>query len=121
MLEIKLDTSAVDHSIAGMMERIKAFASTDMPAEMMAWQVEDMHRKYPKQEMPDEWSVQTHIWPRSQLKRVRKPMAKDKRIRARGLPRLVRVPGHRPILRPGLFERLHDRMTTLMQAKLKWP
>jgi chromatin segregation and condensation protein Rec8/ScpA/Scc1 (kleisin family) len=121
MLSISIDSSAVSRRLDDMTARIERFGRMDMPAELLAWQTEDMHRKYPNQEEPDDSSTQTHIWPTSRLvlqKRHEQQEMHSAPRRRRRRPVIVR--GHHPILRLVLVERLHERMKALLREKLTW-
>jgi hypothetical protein len=101
MFVIEVDSASAEQRIAGMVENV-----TTMPDkiadELVAWQREDMNRKYPNIARPDPWSAVTLIWPRSRLS-----MRRDAQ-RRRGIRRLLI--SRRPILRPELIEALHERM-----------
>jgi hypothetical protein len=129
LLHIEVKTQGVERLLDLMEERIAAFGSVDMPSEMLAWQSQDMRRKYPHQETPDSNTVETTVWPRSRRSAERRQKAKAQaaagiaRVRP---PRLVQPKIRmgsglrRPILRPELIQRLHERMIALLQDKLKW-
>jgi hypothetical protein len=108
------------------------------PDELVAWQRDDMHRKFPNVRTDtsgDETATSTEIWPHSRLE------AQDQRARRQGqrgpkqaapkLHRLVhagpkqrRGPeprSTRPILRDELVQKLHDRMIRLATEAMKWP
>lgn len=79
-----------------------------IPLEMVAWQRDDMRRQYPNiEEIGDSWL--TLIWPRSRLEvRRRAQGRKRKTVFTRA------ALGSRPILRPELFDKLHNRMRLLL-------
>jgi hypothetical protein len=112
MITIDLDTSRAQARLQGMADRIKEFGKSDIPAELTAWEVEDMHRKYPNTETPDDHSAETEIWPTSRLALARRAVEPSSRRRV--------VVWHRPILREALWLRLRERMVTMMQEKLPW-
>jgi hypothetical protein len=102
-----------------------------MPKELVSWQSEDMHRKFPNIESSSsgqETTASTEIWPRSRRSedrphthtagRSRGPtMHQPKRTGPGGRP----PPSTRPILRPELETTLHDRMVALVSEAMKWP
>jgi len=96
-----------------------------LPHTVLEWQREDMKRKYPNQQTGSlgngaETFVLTTIWPRSRtyIRKTRKaPRKAGQRIFAG--PRAVG--GHRPILRPELYDKLADRMKAMMERALRWP
>ena len=101
-----------------------------MPEELVAWQRDDMHRKYPNLTTgtsSDETKASTEIWPRS-----REPSKDQHRHHqgpkahsiVRATPRQHRGPlarSSRPILREELVKKLHDRMLRLTAEAMKWP
>jgi len=105
-------------------------AEEEMPRELVTWQREDMHRKFPNMQAGqagDETTALTSIWPRSRLIKPR-----EKQPRLTGGPRLkkaprVALPGSgrvhstRPVLRPELYDRLVARMTELIGKAMQWP
>jgi len=123
-----LDTFAAQERVNNMMLAIRSFGHDNIPAELIDWQREDMHRHYPNVDTDQEYvSWFTLIWPRSRTyakktvgfvgkgnwRRHRKPMSP--------VPRLVSGRGaHRPILRPALFNRLVLRMRDLLGSQLSW-
>jgi hypothetical protein len=106
MIKIALDSAGAQDCLQRMADRIEELGRSDIPAELTAWEVEDMHRKYPNTETPDDHSAETEIWPTSRLALARS----HRRV-------IVR---HRPILREELRERLRARMVALMEEKLRW-
>jgi hypothetical protein len=87
----------------------------------LAWQSEDMHRKFPKVEGSG-LSVATTIYPRSQLRRT-KNLTGGKSVRRRSVIAAGRpAPGgtHRPILRPELFDKLKERMIDMVKEAFTW-
>jgi hypothetical protein len=110
MITVDLDSSAVQRRLQSMTDRIQAFGKSDIPTELTAWQVEDMHRKYPNTETPDEHGAETEIWPTSRLALAKRAAEPHRRV----------IVQHRPILREVLREQLRARMVALMQEKLRW-
>lgn len=145
MLSYSADVSAPLARFERVQTRIDEFGTTDIPAELTAWQREDMHRQYPNTETdsaaPTQGrgggtkSAQTRIWPRSRASSLLRPHHKRSIGRPLGRPKGVKtgqgqkrtksakpfVTGsHRPILRPELKTKLYQRMTALMQTKITW-
>jgi len=112
MITVDLDTSGIDRCLQRMVDKIAEFGKTDIPTELTAWQVEDMHRKYPNTETPDEHTAETDIWPTSRLALAKRAAEPERRRRV--------IVSQRPILREVLRTRLHERMVALMQEKLRW-
>lgn len=107
---------AIAKTLESMAQQIDALGKQEMFKELLAWQVEDMHRKYPNTTQDDEKTVSTEVWPRSRLSILRSMM--------RGNPRRVYAPPRaystRPILRSELFDILCVRMAALMDRVLTW-
>ena len=119
MLQIEIvNLSEVEETIANMKDEIGKFASSEMTQEFVDWQTEDMKRTYPNTTDEGASSIFTLIWPRSRKARPYKPRVR-RTIKA-PLPRLVRAPGERPILRPELFDQLCQRMLAAMVKALSW-
>jgi hypothetical protein len=100
---------------------------------LVAWQTEDMKRKYPNLQVKQAGntvSVRTMIWPRSRRERPKKEFLKYIKQARRGRlgPRkyvpggqaAAPTPSRRPILRQVLVDKLHDRMTTEVLGEIKW-
>ena len=114
-----LGADVLEQQITAMANRLE-HGSDALTLELMAWQREDMHRKYPNIQRPDN-AVLTLIWPRSRVtnrprsERRRAAVAK-KRVRGGGR----RLPySTRPILRAELFDTLKDRMMTMLKGLCK--
>ena len=136
MFEVKLD---------GLDQLLKKFDSFGtqiaklpqaVPAELEAWQREDMHRKYPNQETQTKDNVttaETKIWPRSQLDEGHHPVPKGRQGPKRARPNRQGPtqhrakgagkppPSNRPILRDELEHKLVDRMDVVVTEAMKWP
>lgn len=85
-----------------------------------AWQIVDMHRKYPNTTQETERSVYTSIWPTSRVGMLL-PLLKIPGKTPRKVYAPPRTTGHhRPILRHELFDVLVERMAVLMTEMLKW-
>ena len=119
MLTISLDgMDAVDRRLQMMIDRC-AHAGDLMATELEAWQVEDMRRRYPNIQRPDQNTAVTFVWPRSRV--VQRP---EKHRRAAVIARARRVRGGgrrlaystRPILRAELFDKLSDRMAAMLKG-----
>src|SRR5262245_55510803 len=120
MLTVTIDgMDALDRRLQMMIDRC-AHASDLMAAELEAWQVEDMRRRYPNVRRPDQNTAVTLIWPRSRV--VQRPERHRRVAVARRLTRRPsggggRMPSStRPILRQELFEKLCDRMTAMLKG-----
>ena len=96
-----------------------------MPAELVAWQRDDMHRQYPNvsvQTQGNETLATTEIWPRSRL-----PSKDQHHQRQQGPKQYLpakRGPvarSNRPVLRAELLQQLWDRMVRLASEAMKWP
>lgn len=102
----------VEHVGDGIDNRIQQIDSLrqSIPEEMVAWQRDDMNRKYPNIEtLGDSWL--TLIWPTSRL---------QVRRRARGRKRATvyttAAAGRRPILRAELLVMLMNRLRPLLKT-----
>jgi hypothetical protein len=103
-----------------------------IPEEMVNWQREDMHRRFPNIEV-EGTTATTKIWPRSRLpaehhhKGPNKPGPKGLAGPKLAAPKTHTKgggrPSHstRPILRPQLEARLFDRIISVVEETLKWP
>jgi hypothetical protein len=111
MLRIELDTSRLEARLAKMLDGIKQFGSEDMSAELMAWQVDDVHRRFPKVDQIDPQTVETSIHTHSHVMAV----VQSSQMRT---PRPTIA--HRPIMRPQLIDRLMERMVAKAQEKITW-
>jgi hypothetical protein len=119
MLHVSIDVSAVLARFDAVAERLEHFGPNDMPAELTEWQREDMNRKFPSTEMPDERTAFTRIWPRSRLSDQRRVVRRPRRAgRPLRVLRTAAPAGNRPILRPSLFERLCERMAALLPERI---
>lgn len=121
-LTIKVDADACLKQFDTVIKNVADLAQ-ETTTTFVAWQSEDMHRKFPKVE-GDGLSVSTTIYPRSQLARP----SKDKgRHRARSVRQRSIVAASRPsqgnpkpILRPELYEKLKDRMVEMVKEAFTW-
>jgi hypothetical protein len=123
MLEIRIDGiepllakfATLEHQIDGLQRT--------MPAELEAWQRDDMHRKYPNMQVEavsHETKATTYIWPTS-----RTPSARRRRFQGPKQHQIAKagpvVRSTRPILRAELLALLWDRMVKLTAEAMKWP
>lgn len=94
---------------------------TEIAAELHAWQVEDMNRKYPETHQTSEGAT-TSVWPRSRTNTSRRRAIAYARaqLRKKGIKGPVGVRSNRPILRPMLVEKLRERMAELGKRTLSW-
>jgi hypothetical protein len=124
VLEIEINNAEeLSKTLGSMIEQIKLLGSEGLPNELTAWQVEDMRRRYPHTETPDDKTATTEIYPRSRLSDDRRRQRRQPRVRILAKPRGAgRQSAHsnRPILRPELLTKLVERMDALMQTALKW-
>ena len=100
-----------------------------VPQELVAWQREDMRRKYPKMTVDEQDNgvmASTMIWPTSRTAL----QGGRRRTRAKGLqPHRYGIPqrgphgprSNRPILREALRKQLTERMNELIHRTLQWP
>jgi hypothetical protein len=114
----------VDDTLAAMIENCDGFPE-EMATELTAWQVEDMHRRYPNTDLKED-TVETDIWPRSRAqetdkKKIREAIKRPRIFRTHS-PGIKGIKGtsNRPILRPSLYDMLVERMTALMERCLSW-
>jgi len=113
------DTSAATARLDKMIGKLQALPISD---ELVAWQREDMKRRFPNVEAPNPTYATTSIWPRSRKKKATrgrvvrraKPLLRGKATRVSG------TVGKHPILRPELFQKLCDRMRAMMARELRW-
>jgi hypothetical protein len=104
-LSIEIDTLAIEERVAKMADKMY---TVPVPAELTAWQSEDMNRQYPQTQTLNATAAFTMIYPRSRKQAV---WLKKKRAAPR-----------KPVLRgrATLFDRLRDRMNAMMARELKW-
>jgi hypothetical protein len=124
MFEVTIEADPVLKTLDGMIERVDALYPQDIFVEFVAWQEDDMRRKYPSITPQEPDSVYTMIYPRSRLsdrrRRERGRFFRKRHARLRGPMRATGVASSRPILRSELFERLCERMRAMLD-KIKWP
>ena len=110
----------LSNQMEALLERIDGL-DTEIAAELHAWQVEDMNRKYPETKQTADGAT-TSVWPRSRsnTSRRRAIIAATRNLRKRGIKAGGAVRSNRPILRPVLAERLRERMLELGKRVLTW-
>jgi hypothetical protein len=121
---ITIDTMQAEKRITAMLAKLQV---VPVPAELTAWQVQDMRRRYPHTEVLSPTSAATMIYPRSRREsgwlKKKRPQRKTKpllRGKARRIGKPILQTSHRPILRPELFDRLRERMNEMMQREITW-
>jgi hypothetical protein len=118
MLTVSIDgMDALDRRLQMMIDRC-AHAGDLMATELEAWQVEDMRRRYPNIQRPDQNTAVTLVWPRSRVvqrpeKHRRAAVARARRVRGGGRRLAYST---RPILREELFDKLSDRMAAMLKG-----
>jgi hypothetical protein len=107
--EILIETMAIEDRIVKMMNTLQ---TVPVPAELTAWQVDDMKRKHPNTEILNPTAAITRIWPRGRTQAQRSALPQRRRT--------VRAAGKHPILRPVLLNKLEVRMQELLRREVKW-
>jgi hypothetical protein len=118
--EIKVEANETFKQFDEVMKNI-ADLDTKTSETFIAWQRDDMHRKFPKVDGSG-LSVSTEIFPRSQLPR-RKNLSGGKSVRRRSAIAAGRPNAsgqHKPILRPELFDKLKERMIAMVKEACTW-
>jgi hypothetical protein len=129
-MRMEMDASEVTDAIDKLLENVHALPD-DFADELTEWQAEDMRRKYPETDRPDENTAETEVFPRSRTWHKRstgQPPGRPRRSGFLRVPRGARPKSPtgprsgfsgRPILRRELFESLSDRIGELLRrAKL---
>ena len=120
--EIKVDADACLKQFDELTKNV-ADLQTEVSTTFIAWQTEDMHRKFPKVDGSGP-SISTDIFPRSQLKRVGNDKGRQRvrSIRQRSIVASSRPsPGNpKPILRPELYDKLKERMIDMVKGAFSW-
>jgi hypothetical protein len=125
MFEITVDSTAVEKTLATLTKNV-ADLQTEMPKELLDWQVEDMNRrKYTNVTMVDDMTAMTKIWPRGpETVQRRQEVQRRRRQRRLAAPTVIRkgvvVHQSKPILRPELFVKLCERMARMLQGVVPW-
>ena len=115
MFKISDRLAAVERRLDGMVKKITHLKRVDVPAELSAWETEDLHRHRPHMKRRRAGAmtlVRAHSWWE----------VKGRRRFARKLIRKgqdVSRWSTRPVLRQALFEKLRERVRGLA-GKLKW-
>jgi hypothetical protein len=128
---LDIDVKIPEDAFKRFQDRVAVFPE-QLAAELVTWQVQDMHRQYPNIDRPDQFTAETHVWARSRLtaewhRQHRKPRSSRYLGRARRSQLQARVRQYvrgqqrstRPILRPVLLEKLEDRVQMLIH-ELTW-
>ena len=115
MLDIQLKT-AMEEKLQAMLDRIAGLEDA-IVQELTEWQVDDMHRKYPKTDAST-GAASTTIYPRSRTNTPRRRAIARARKSRTGTSR--GITHQRPILRAVLIELLQARMKALGERTLKW-
>lgn len=120
MFSISFDAGAAMDTLSSMIDEQLKTLPNEMKQELVDWQVEDMHRHFPKVD-GDDSEVYTMIYPRSQLTRIKNIPSSAKVIRRRSRVAIGRSGGvKRPILRPVLYDQLKSRMEEMLKETLQW-
>lgn len=117
---IKVEATETLKQFDALMKNISDL-DTKVTETFIAWQREDMHRKFPKVDGSG-LSVSTEIFPRSQLPR-RKNLTGGKSVRRRSIIAAGRPNAsgqHKPVLRPELYDKLKERMTEMVKEACTW-
>ena len=113
--EVKVESEKLLQQFDDMQKRV-AGLEQELPDVFLAWQREDMNRKFPKIDEQSGLSVTTLVYPRSRKKRISRSKGKST---TRKPARRVSGPT-RPILRPELVEQLFERMVTMCREAIEW-
>jgi hypothetical protein len=134
-MRMEMDASEVTDAIDKLLENVHALPD-DFATELTDWQAEDMRRKYPETDRPDENTAETDVYPRSRTwhkpptgQPPGRPPTQHYRSSFLRVPRGARPKSPtgqrsgfrsgRPILRSELFESLSMRISELLRrAKL---
>jgi hypothetical protein len=130
-MRMEMDASEVTDAIDKLLENVHTLPD-DFATELTEWQTEDMRRKYPETDRPDENTAETDVYPRSRTwhkQPTGQPPGRPRRSSFLRVPRGARPKSPtgqrsgfrsgRPILRRELFESLSDRIGELLRrAKL---
>jgi hypothetical protein len=117
MLNIFVNSLAVERRLDDMLHKIGHFKRVDIGQELSAWQTEDMHRHRPFTMRNRRAGIaRTIIRPHSRYEMgLRRRIARRMIRKGRYLPRY----SNRPILRDVLLEKLQSRLSILSE-KLNW-
>jgi len=133
MLDINIDTAAIEKRLADMRAKIVHFKRVDIGAEMSEWQTEDLHRNRPfTMRSRARGAAKTKIRPHSlhemmasaraqgRVRRYLKSLSRPRKRPRRTTPEIFLHWSTRPILRQELEVRLMQRYRVLLKEKLKW-
>jgi hypothetical protein len=118
LLVIKVEADAALRQFDELVKNVAGIGE-QMSATFVTWQTEDMHRHYPKVDGAPP-AISTEIFPRSRLVRRRTESRSARRRSIIAAGRGSPTAGHRPILRPELFEKLCERMRDMMKEAATW-
>ena len=123
-IQITIDSESVIRKLDGALRRAEELRET-MPAELTAWQEQDMGRSRPNTSVPDAQTAVTTIWPRARQmstprRRRRSQLLRQRRPRPVLGGNAARVLSRRPILRPELLVTLRERMAELLGNAFSW-
>jgi hypothetical protein len=119
MIEASIDCSALSRRLEEMEKQIAVFPH-DMADELTEWQRVDVHRTTGlNTELKDE-VVETIFRQGGRSVSNVKQRVRTLRSKMRQVKTIVRGQAKRPILRPMLFDKLVERMKSLLDEKLGW-
>jgi hypothetical protein len=123
-IQIRVDHEQVVAKIEDALSRIESLRET-MPAELTAWQEQDMGRSRANTSVPDAQTAVTTILPRARQmstprRRHRPQLLRQRRQRPAIGSSAARVLSRRSILRPELLIMLRERMTELLGKAFAW-
>ena len=123
-IQITVDHERVVAKLDEALSRIEGLRES-MPAELTAWQEQDMGRSRANTSVPDAKTAVTTIWPRvrqmsTPRRRRRSQLLRQRRPRPVLGGNAARVLSRRPILRPELLVTLRERMAELLGNAFSW-
>jgi hypothetical protein len=113
--EVKVESEKLLQQFDDMQKRVTELGQK-LPEVFLAWQRDDMKRKFPTVDEHSGLEVTTYVYPRSRKSRPYQPGSGKKPKRNV----LRRIGGVRPILRPELVEQLFDRMKEMCGEAIEW-
>jgi len=126
VLTFEVDTDKAREKVQALTENVEGLKGLNgkMFEEFVAWQEDDMRRKYANLVPQGDDAGYTLIWPRSRLSTERRKRRSSRtlvRPRTEG-PHVGAGRPHsmRPILRPELFEKLQQRMSEMLKKVVPW-
>lgn len=142
MIQLNIEgLQKMEETIKKMQETVHEFGRQHMPDELVFWQTEDMRRKRPNTETPDDKTAQTQIYqkPGFKPKARRRRKTKGRKVTLKSARRKLRsarpfkpkrarrsrskgskLPRIGGVLRQELFASLCERMLFAMKDKIKW-